>query len=40
MPDVVIHAKFGREVRQALPDEIRARLEDTPYTFALFGQDV
>ena len=40
MPDVVIHAKFGREVRQALPDEIRSRLEDVPYTFALFGPDV
>ena len=40
MPDVVFHSKFGRDVRQALPDEIRSRLEDVPYTFALFGPDV
>ena len=40
MPDVVIHAEFGREVRQALPDNIRSVLEDAPWTFALFGPDV
>ena len=39
MPDVVFHSDFGRDVRQALPDDIRSRLEDTPYTFALFGPD-
>ena len=40
MPDVVIHAEFGREVRQALPDAVRSVLEDAPWTFALFGPDV
>ena len=40
MPDVVIHAEFGRGVRQALPDAVRSVLEDAPWTFALFGPDV
>ncbi len=40
MPDIVVHASFGREVRQALPEEIRAKLADAPYTFALFGPDL
>lgn len=40
MPDIVVHAAFGKEVRQALPEEIRSRLSDAPYTFALFGPDL
>lgn len=40
MPDIVVHAAFGREVKQALPEEIRAKLADEPYTFALFGPDL
>ena len=40
MPDIVVHAAFGREVKQALPEEIRAKLADDPYTFALFGPDL
>lgn len=40
MPDIVVHASFGREVRQALPEEIRAKLSVDPYTFALFGPDL
>ena len=39
MPDVVFHSEFGRDVRRALPDDIRSALEDAPYTFALFGPD-
>ena len=40
MPDIVIHAAFGRDVKQALPEEIRDKLSDGPYTFALFGPDL
>ncbi len=40
MPDVTIHAAFGREVRAALPEEVRGVLADTPYTFAQFGPDI
>ncbi len=40
MPDVVVHAVFGRDVRNALPEEIRSVLVDDPFTFALFGPDV
>ena len=40
MPDIVVHAAFGREVKQALPEEIREKLADGPYTFALFGPDL
>ena len=30
MPDVVVHAVFGRDVRNALPEEIRAKILDDP----------
>ena len=40
MPDIVVHAAFGRDVKQALPEEIRRKLSDDPYTFALFGPDL
>lgn len=40
MPDVALHAAFGREVRAALPEEIRGVLADVPYTFAQFGPDI
>ncbi len=40
MPDIVVHAVFGRDVRRALPEEIREKLADDPYTFALFGPDL
>lgn len=40
MPDIVVHAAFGREVKQALPEEIREKLVSDPYTFALFGPDL
>ena len=39
MPDVVVHAAFGREVLASLPEEIREYLLPDPYTFALFGPD-
>ena len=40
MPDIVVHAAFGRDVKQALPEEIRTKLADGPYTFELFGPDL
>ena len=40
MPDVVIHAVFGREVRAELSSEIAEKIRDVPYTFALFGPDI
>ncbi len=40
MPDIVVHAAFGRDVKQALPGEIRDMLSDSSYTFALFGPDL
>ena len=39
MPDVAVHAAFGREVLASLPEEIREYLLPDPYTFALFGPD-
>ncbi len=39
MPDIVQHHVFGLEVKTSLSPEIRDYLEDTPYTFALFGPD-
>lgn len=39
MPDVAVHAAFGREVLASLPEEIREYLLSDPYTFALFGPD-
>ena len=40
MPDVAVHASFGREVLASLPDEVRETIVSEPYTFALFGPDV
>lgn len=40
MPDVVIHAAFGREVRDSLAPDIRSRLADAPFSFALLGPDI
>ena len=40
MPDVAVHAAFGREVLASLPGEIREYLTPDPYTFALFGPDL
>lgn len=39
MPDVAVHAAFGREVLASLPEEIREYLLPDPYTFALYGPD-
>ena len=40
MPDVAVHAAFGREVREALGEETGRRIREIPYTFALFGPDI
>ena len=40
MPEVVVHAVFGREVREHLDSGIAERIRDVPYTFALFGPDI
>ena len=40
MPDVVVHAVFGQEVRAALDRGIAEKIRDVPYTFALFGPDI
>lgn len=40
MPDVAVHASFGREVLASLPEEVRNEILSEPYTFALFGPDV
>ena len=40
MPDVAVHAAFGREVLASLPEEVREYLLPEPYTFALFGPDI
>lgn len=40
MPDVAVHASFGREVLANLPEEVRESIVSEPYTFALFGPDV
>ena len=39
MPDVVVHAAFGREVRVDLKKETAEKIREVPYTFALFGPD-
>ena len=39
MPDVVVHAVFGREVRAELDPAIAEKIRDVPYIFALFGPD-
>ena len=40
MPDVAVHAAFGREVRAAMTPEIAERIREVPYTFAQFGPDI
>ena len=40
MPDVAVHASFGREVLASLPEEVRNGILPGPYTFALFGPDI
>ena len=40
MPDVAVHAAFGREVRAGMDSAAAARIRDVPYTFALFGPDL
>ena len=40
MPDVAVHAAFGREVRALLGDAAAEKIRDVPYTFALFGPDI
>ncbi len=40
MPDVAVHAAFGREVRARMKAEIAERIREAPYTFALFGPDL
>ena len=40
MPDVAVHASFGREVLAALPEKVREAILPEPYTFALFGPDI
>ena len=40
MPDVAVHAAFGREVRKSLRKETGEKIREIPYTFALFGPDV
>ena len=39
MPDMAVHAVFGREVRAGLPEEIRTLLAEGPWHLALFGPD-
>ena len=40
MPEVAVHAVFGREVLAELDRGITERIRDVPYTFALFGPDL
>lgn len=40
MPDVAVHAAFGREVRAGLRRETAEKIHEIPYTFALFGPDI
>lgn len=40
MPEVVVHAVFGREVRKHLDSGIAGKIREVPYTFALFGPDI
>lgn len=39
MPDIALHYNYGQQVRNALPTEIRERLREAPYIFALYGPD-
>ena len=40
MPDVAVHAAFGREVLASLAPEIRDAIRPQPWTFGLFGPDL
>lgn len=40
MPDVAVHAAFGREVRREMEKETGEHIREVPYTFALFGPDI
>ena len=40
MPDVAVHAAFGRRVRAEMGKETGEKIREIPYTFALFGPDV
>ena len=40
MPDVVVHAVFGREVFAELGKETTGKIRKIPFTLALFGPDV
>ena len=40
MPDIAVHAAFGKEVLSSLPQEVRDSICPEPYTFALFGPDL
>lgn len=40
MPDVAVHAAFGREVLASLAPEIRDVIRPDPWTFGLFGPDL
>ena len=40
MPDVAVHAAFGRDVFSSLSPEIRQVIRPQPWTFGLFGPDL
>ena len=40
MPDVAVHAAFGREVLSSLSPEVREVIRSDPWTFGLFGPDL
>ena len=40
MPDVAVHAAFGREVLASLPPDVRFVICRDPWTFGLFGPDL
>lgn len=40
MPDVALHAVFGREVRAEMDSTLAEHIREVPYTFALFGPDL
>ena len=40
MPDVAVHASFGRDVFSSLSPEVRSVIRPVPWTFGLFGPDL
>ena len=40
MPDVAVHAAFGREVLASLASDVREVIRPDPWTFGLFGPDL